>query len=59
MRPMPGEYNVEVVANVAQKGKADIVLNNSLAFGGYDAVVAFARNGVLPPPNERGEPEVS
>ena len=25
-------------------------LNNSLAFGGYDAVVTFARPGVLPPP---------
>lgn len=52
------ECDVALVANVAQRGKADIVLNNSLAFGGYDAVVAFARNGVLPPPNERGEPEV-
>jgi len=52
------ECDVTLVANVARQGKADIVLNNSLAFGGYDAVVAFARNGVLPPPNERGEPEV-
>jgi len=44
------ECDVEVVANAARAGKADIVLNNSLAFGGYDAVVCFARPGVLPPP---------
>jgi 3-oxoacyl-[acyl-carrier-protein] synthase II len=44
------ECPVNLVANTAASGKADIVLNNSLAFGGYDAVVAFARPGVLPPP---------
>ena len=44
------ECDVHLVANTAGKGKADIVLNNSLAFGGYDAVVAFARPGVLPEP---------
>jgi 3-oxoacyl-[acyl-carrier-protein] synthase II len=44
------ECNVDVVANVARKGKADVVLNNSLAFGGYNAVTCFARPGVLPPP---------
>jgi 3-oxoacyl-[acyl-carrier-protein] synthase II len=44
------ECNVNLVANTAACGKADIVLNNSLAFGGYDAVVTFARPGVLPPP---------
>jgi 3-oxoacyl-[acyl-carrier-protein] synthase II len=44
------ECNVNLVANTAARGKADIVLNNSLAFGGYDAVVTFARPGVLPPP---------
>jgi 3-oxoacyl-[acyl-carrier-protein] synthase II len=49
------ECDVEVVANVARKGKADIVLNNSLAFGGYNAVACFARPGVLPPPSERNQ----
>jgi 3-oxoacyl-[acyl-carrier-protein] synthase II len=41
------ECDVEVVANAPRKGKADVVLNNALAFGGYDAVVCFARPGVL------------
>jgi 3-oxoacyl-[acyl-carrier-protein] synthase II len=44
------ECDVHLIANSAQSGKADIVLNNSLAFGGYDAVVTFARPGVLPAP---------
>jgi 3-oxoacyl-[acyl-carrier-protein] synthase II len=44
------ECDVDVVANRARKGKADIVLNNSLAFGGYNSVTCFARPGVLPPP---------
>lgn len=44
------ECDLDVVSNVARKGKADIVLNNSLAFGGYNAVACFARPGVLPPP---------
>ncbi len=44
------ECDLDVVANVARSGKADIVLNNSLAFGGYNAVACFARPGVLPPP---------
>lgn len=44
------ECNVNLVANTAQHGPADIVLNNSLAFGGYDAVVAFAKHGRLPDP---------
>jgi 3-oxoacyl-[acyl-carrier-protein] synthase II len=44
------ECDVNLVANTARRGKADIVLNNSLAFGGYDAVVTFARPGVLPEP---------
>lgn len=43
------ECDLEVVANVKQEGKADIVLNNSLAFGGYNAVTCFARPYVLPP----------
>lgn len=46
------ECDVNLVANHAQTGKADIVLNNSLAFGGYDAVVAFAKPGCLPDPLE-------
>lgn len=44
------ECELDVVANVARKGKADVVLNNSLAFGGYNAVACFARPGILPPP---------
>ncbi|HEY6464049.1 MAG TPA: hypothetical protein VIY73_27960, partial [Polyangiaceae bacterium] len=42
------ECDVDVVANVARAGKADVVVNNSLAFGGYNAVAVFARVGVLP-----------
>ncbi len=54
------DCDVDVVANVARKGKADIVLNNSLAFGGYNAVTCFARPGVLPPPAARRRaPEVA
>ena len=45
------ECNVDLVANASRRGKSDIVLNNSLAFGGYDAVVAFARPGRLPDPS--------
>jgi 3-oxoacyl-[acyl-carrier-protein] synthase II len=44
------ECDVNLVANAARTGKADVVLNNSLAFGGYDAVVTFARPYVLPAP---------
>jgi len=44
------ECAVNLVANRASSGRADIVVNNSLAFGGYDAVVTFARPGVLPEP---------
>ena len=44
------ECEVDVVANVARRGRADIVINNSLAFGGYNAVAVFARPGVLPEP---------
>jgi 3-oxoacyl-[acyl-carrier-protein] synthase II len=47
------ECDVEVVANVARKGEADIVVNNSLAFGGYNAVAVFARPGKLPQPDRR------
>ena len=31
------------------------IINNSLAFGGYNAVTVFAKPGVLPPPT--GNPE--
>lgn len=47
------ECDLDVVANVARTapgGVASIVLNNSLAFGGYNAVACFARPGVLPEP---------
>jgi 3-oxoacyl-[acyl-carrier-protein] synthase II len=44
------ECNLDVVANASRKGKADIVLNNSLAFGGYNSVTCLARPGKLPEP---------
>lgn len=47
------ECDVEVVKNHAREGKSDVVLNNALAFGGYDAVVTFAKPGVLPAPVSR------
>lgn len=42
------ECDVDVVANVARTGKHDVVLNNSLAFGGYNSVTCLARPYVLP-----------
>jgi 3-oxoacyl-[acyl-carrier-protein] synthase II len=45
------ECDVDVVANVARIGKSDIVLNNSLAFGGYNSVTCLAKPGVLPEPS--------
>jgi len=42
------ECDLAIVANRAVQGPHDVVLNNSLAFGGYDAAVIFARPGVLP-----------
>ena len=47
------ECDLNVVANVARPGPADVVVNNSLAFGGYNAVSVFARPGVLPEPDPR------
>lgn len=47
------ECDVDVVANRARKAPSDVVLNNALAFGGYDAVLLLAKPGVLPPPGER------
>jgi 3-oxoacyl-[acyl-carrier-protein] synthase II len=46
------DCNLEIVANEARKGRSDIILNNSLAFGGYNAVTCFARPGKLPPPRK-------
>ncbi len=42
------ECDLKIVANHAQRGKANVVLNNALAFGGYDAVLCLAKPGVLP-----------
>ncbi len=44
------ECDLDVVANQPRSGKADVVINNSLAFGGYNAVAVFAKPGALPPP---------
>ena len=46
------ECDLNVVANEPRRGEADIVINNSLAFGGYNAVALFAKPGVLPEPRE-------
>merc|ERR1711916_236868 len=35
------ECDITLVANEAVRGPADVVLNNALAFGGYDAVVTM------------------
>jgi 3-oxoacyl-[acyl-carrier-protein] synthase II len=43
------ECALDIVANRARHlPNVDIVLNNALAFGGYDAVVCFAKPGRLP-----------
>lgn len=42
------ECPLDVVANEKASANVDIVLNNALAFGGYDAVVCFAKPGRLP-----------
>src|SRR5690606_36499109 len=42
------EIDIDVVANQAHSGRCNVVINNSLAFGGYDAVLTLARPGVLP-----------
>jgi 3-oxoacyl-[acyl-carrier-protein] synthase II len=46
------ECDLNVVANEPRRGEADVVINNSLAFGGYNAVALFAKPGVLPEPRE-------
>jgi 3-oxoacyl-[acyl-carrier-protein] synthase II len=40
--------DVNVVANAPQRADVRVVLNNALAFGGYDAVMCFAALGRLP-----------
>jgi len=42
------ECDVAVVANHARSGAHDIVLNNSLAFGGYNSVTCLAKPYKLP-----------
>jgi len=42
------DCDLEIVKNEKKALPVDIVLNNALAFGGYDAVVCFARPGCLP-----------
>jgi 3-oxoacyl-[acyl-carrier-protein] synthase II len=42
------ECDLDIVANVPRKARCDVVLNNALAFGGYDAVVCLAKPGRLP-----------
>ncbi len=43
------ECPLDIVANAAKRdADVSIVLNNALAFGGYDAVVCFAKPGRLP-----------
>jgi 3-oxoacyl-[acyl-carrier-protein] synthase II len=49
------ECDVDVVANEARTGASDVVVNNSLAFGGYNAVTCFAKPERLPPLSQRVE----
>ncbi|MCS6798569.1 MAG: beta-ketoacyl-[acyl-carrier-protein] synthase family protein [Myxococcota bacterium] len=41
--------DIDVVAHAPRPHPCRVVLNNALAFGGYDAVLCLARPGVLPP----------
>ncbi len=47
------ECPVDVVTEV-REGRCEVVLNNSLAFGGYDAVLCLSKPGVLPEGAGRG-----
>lgn len=47
------ECDLNLVANTAIRAKVDVVLNNALAFGGYDATLCLARLGRLPSPGAR------
>jgi 3-oxoacyl-[acyl-carrier-protein] synthase II len=49
------ECDIAVVANEARKGPHDVLLNNSLAFGGYNAVVCFAKPGRIDPSGFQGD----
>jgi 3-oxoacyl-[acyl-carrier-protein] synthase II len=51
------DCDLNVVANVARRGRSDILLNNSLAFGGYNSVTVFAKPGTLPAPRSRARSE--
>ncbi len=46
------ECPVNLVANEAREARVDVVVNNSAAFGGYDAALTLARPGVLPAPHD-------
>ena len=44
----PVAASLSIVENTAIKRDVKVLLNNSLAFGGYDAVLCLAQPGVLP-----------
>lgn len=44
----PEAASLSIVANTAITRDVKVLLNNSLAFGGYDAVLCLAKPGVLP-----------
>ena len=44
----PCAADLSIVANTAITRDVKVLLNNSLAFGGYDAVLCLAKPGVLP-----------
>jgi len=48
MEEQDPECDIDVVIGEAREQRVDVVLNNALAFGGYDAVLALARPGVFP-----------
>lgn len=44
---------LRLVQNKAKQADVKVLLNNSLAFGGYDAAVCFSKPDVAPPPSDR------
>lgn len=44
----PDCERLDIVTNVARETEVRALLNNSLAFGGYDAALVLAKTGVLP-----------
>ena len=44
----PVAEGLDIVANEKQHHEVRALLNNSLAFGGYDAALCLAKPGVLP-----------